>query len=721
MPCIRSVFVKLLFLLSVSITLFAQDTRKVSEPMFPPVCSILRAPLGSSSDGPLLADNVIVQDEESSDETQMIIGAIDRCPKGYAVEFALGSDMQHNAFLINPLTFPAGISLIIDGGVTVYASRNPTNYQIDDPVQNPNRFVCGTVAGPPKPLTGVCQPVLTFLGDPKNKNKAKNGLYGYGVLDGQGQANMLWPPNPTGVIPPPMSWWGLLLVKRDEGGDDADVNENSPIMVSAGGTPNTLANDFTMYKITIRNPPFHTVSWGGDGLTVWGVRVQAPWNESNTDGFDLHGSNGTLYDTIVANGDDDIAFAINNGDTRDITVRHFAAYARDGITVLGDGNGTYSIHDLLMDDILITGSLPSVVTSTNGGVTTGTVNGVDEAALKSSKYNVTGYAQALPNALSYVHGLNVKYQSASIQKDITFRNVCIQDVRTPLNIIEDAAPTSTTEIENVRFENIHVLAPSAQYENYDYGKGTSDGPGTGRYLVNFGGVPGAFHPQFTLSNVVFDDLPADGATPISSIVAKGSRLSTLRNVYPSVFNDLTSTVIDDTPPPSPWPGNKNVSLTLSDNLYGAMTPTSTPKARNRCDSPVPFITGELFASKESPLSASDGTNLSVLTTTAGSSIALNAVVQPIMSQTSYVLPGANNDTKLNVVAIGSPVLTNAVSFYDGSKYVGSAALSANGTLARLRIKNIGPGMHVFTAQYAKDQFYDTLNFGLVVVYASPWK
>jgi hypothetical protein len=453
---------------------------------------------------------------------------------------------------------------------------------------------------------------------------------------------------------------------------------------------------------------------------VWGARVQAPWDESNTDGFDLHGSNTTLYDTIVANGDDDIAFAINNGDTRNITVRHFAAYARDGITVLGDGNGQYSIHNLLMDDILVTGSLPSVVISTNGGVTTGTVNGVDEATLKTSKYNVTGYAQALPNAVSYVHGLNVKYQSASIQKNITFRNVCIQDVRTPLNIEENANPTSTTKIENVRFENIHILAPSAQYQNYDYGKGTADGPGTGRYLVNLGGLPGVFNPQFTLSNVVFDDLPANGGAPISSIVALGSRLSTLRNVYPSVFNDLTSTVINDNPKSSPWPGNNNVSLTLSDNLYGSMTGISTPMPANRCDSPIPFMTGELFASKDSALTAGDGTNLSVLTMRAGGSIALNAVVQPIMSQPTYVLPGANNDTKLNVVAIGSPTLTNAVSFYDGLRYVGSAKLSANGTLATLQIKNISPGMHVYTAQYPKDQFYAALNFGLVVVYASFW-
>ena len=70
------------------------------------------------------------------------------------------------------------------------------------------------------------------------------------------------------------------------------------------------------YKVTIRNPLFHTVRLGGNGVTVWGVRIHAPCNEPHTDGFDLHGSNITLYDTIVANGDDDIAIAVAQTDTK---------------------------------------------------------------------------------------------------------------------------------------------------------------------------------------------------------------------------------------------------------------------------------------------------------------------------------------------------------------------------------------------------------------------
>jgi hypothetical protein len=679
----------LLFLLSVPFTLRAQDMREVHEPKFPPVCATLHAPLESSSSGPAIADSAAVQNAESARETHEITAAINNCADGHAVELALGYDLEHNAFLINPLTFPPRVSLIVDGGVTVYASRNPANYQIRD---SANNATCGTVSTPVN-ITGVCQPLLTFLGDTNDDNLANSGLYGYGVLDGQGQQTMFNSLN--------TSWWGLLLIKRTDNSDGKSYNENSPLMVSAGGTGTTLANDFTVYKITIRNPPFHTVHWGGDGLTVWGVRIQAPWDESNTDGFDLHGSNATLYNTVVANGDDDIAFAVNDADTKNITVKHFAAYARDGITVLGNGNGDYHIHDLLMDDVVITGDLPSVVTSTVDGVTTGTVNGVSEASLENQ--GISGYAQALPNAVSYVHGLNIKYQSDSSQTDITFRNVCIQDVRTPLNIEQDAAPTSATKVDNILFQNVHILAPGPQYQNYDYGKGTSDGPGTGRYVVSFNyDNTVTFTPNFTLSNVVYDDVPHGQGTSIGTTYAITNQITTKKNIYPRALNSL-----DVSDPPD-----------ITGNTYLSKTPVSNPSLANPCDQSLPFITGELYVSKNQLLATGDATNLDVFRTTAGSTLYLQAVVQPIMSQTTYLLPGTSS-TAQNVLAVASPALTNAVRFYDGPVNVGSGTLSANGTLASLEIKKLSPGLHIFTAQYPKDAFYATLNFGQVMVYVSP--
>ena len=52
--------------------------------------------------------------------------------------------------------------------------------------------------------------------------QANSGLYGYCIIDGQGQMPMLFPLNPTGVVP--VTWWGLRLQKHNS---DDDVNEKS--------------------------------------------------------------------------------------------------------------------------------------------------------------------------------------------------------------------------------------------------------------------------------------------------------------------------------------------------------------------------------------------------------------------------------------------------------------------------------------------------------------
>src|ERR1700742_4247857 len=105
MPRKQFIFKALLIAGVVPVSGHAQDKRIVQEPKFPPVCSTLLAPLASSPAGPVLADDRATQDRESSGETQLIDAATQHCTYGHAVELALGTDTQHNAFLVNPLTF----------------------------------------------------------------------------------------------------------------------------------------------------------------------------------------------------------------------------------------------------------------------------------------------------------------------------------------------------------------------------------------------------------------------------------------------------------------------------------------------------------------------------------------------------------------------------------------------------------------------------------------
>jgi hypothetical protein len=200
----------------------AQDARTIAEPTFPTVCAVYRAPLTSDATGPFFADPS-QEDNESLNEAATLQSRLQTCPRGQAVELTLGEDSQHSAFLITPISLPVGVSLIVDGGVTLYASRNPRHYQVPDAPAT-----CGEVSSEGY-VNGVCQPLITFLSDGTGAN---NGLYGYGVIDGQGNNALLVQPKfpsnfpaCTQNKPANCTWWDLIAYKDT---NNKGYNENSP-------------------------------------------------------------------------------------------------------------------------------------------------------------------------------------------------------------------------------------------------------------------------------------------------------------------------------------------------------------------------------------------------------------------------------------------------------------------------------------------------------------
>src|SRR5207244_2883246 len=109
---------KFTILLLAPLALFAQDTRNVSEPVIPAACSTLTAALSTN----------LSEADESKTDTARIQKALDGCAKGKAVE--LKSAEGGNAFLSGPLNLPAGVTLLIDSGVTLMASRDPRLFDI---------------------------------------------------------------------------------------------------------------------------------------------------------------------------------------------------------------------------------------------------------------------------------------------------------------------------------------------------------------------------------------------------------------------------------------------------------------------------------------------------------------------------------------------------------------------------------------------------------------
>jgi polygalacturonase len=106
--------------LLLSVPLSAQDTRRVTKPTIPPVCTILKAHLHATN-------NALAEADETQLDTHSIQDAIDTCGAGKAVELA--HDGERNAFLSAPLELREGVTLLIDQGVTLYASRNPKDFE----------------------------------------------------------------------------------------------------------------------------------------------------------------------------------------------------------------------------------------------------------------------------------------------------------------------------------------------------------------------------------------------------------------------------------------------------------------------------------------------------------------------------------------------------------------------------------------------------------------
>ena len=149
----------------------AQDSRTVTEPVFPPVCSVLTSQMAIVGIGPA---------SETTLDTARIQAALTACPSGQAVE--LSASGSNYAFLSAPLNIPSGVSLIVDGGVSLFASRNLLDYQIG--TVSANQDQCGTQG----PNGNGCRNFISFNNGSTNVG---SGIYGFGVIDGRGYANIL--------------------------------------------------------------------------------------------------------------------------------------------------------------------------------------------------------------------------------------------------------------------------------------------------------------------------------------------------------------------------------------------------------------------------------------------------------------------------------------------------------------------------------------------------
>jgi polygalacturonase len=299
-----------LLALSSSSLLIAQDTRTVTEPKLPPACASLDAQLNTSG-------HSLAAEDENKLDTARIQKGLDTCTKGHGV--VLRTHGAANAFLSGPLELREGITLIVDKGVTLFASRDAAAFET-----SPGS--CGVLSE----TRGGCKPLISA------KHISGAGVMGDGTIDGRGEEQ---------ILGKDLTWWGLAAQAGKTGHQQC-----FRLIVT------DTADNFTLYRITLKNSPnFHVVYNHGDGFTVWGLKIDTPQrNAPNTDGVDPGdgAKNITITHSYIRAGDDNIAIKGGTGGLTNMTVSHNHFYWGHGMSIGSETNGGVSqvrVFDLSLD------------------------------------------------------------------------------------------------------------------------------------------------------------------------------------------------------------------------------------------------------------------------------------------------------------------------------------------------------------------------------------
>jgi len=300
------------------------DSRSVSEPRLPgTVCKTLTAQLTMSN------RTAGSSQESAPPDTSRIQSALNACTQSgsspVAVKLVAGG--SNNAFLSAPLTIPAGVALVVDSNVTLFASRNATNYQISGASSR-----CGTVAS----TSGGCKPFIAVSGANAGIEAVRASSGSQGRIDARGDLTILGTST---------SWFQLASQAHSQG-----LKQNNPRMIQAD-----RSNNFVLYNVDLLNAAnFHVVYQNATGFTAWGVRIKTPATASNTDGIDPSGAvDVTIADSYIMDGDDGIAVKAGSVASRNITIKNNHFYGTHGISI---GSETAAgLTNMLVENNTVTG------------------------------------------------------------------------------------------------------------------------------------------------------------------------------------------------------------------------------------------------------------------------------------------------------------------------------------------------------------------------------
>ena len=452
------------------------------------ICSVVRANLPSSAfASPSTTDPdidsiaaVAANPSNSNPDTARIQAALSSCHAGGVVKLAAAG--QYDAFLAGALRLPSGVTLWVDTGVTLYASRYPADYTASGLVAGDE---CGSASAT---TTGKsCEAFITVAA-----GASGSGVVGLGTIDGRGGSALTGGPK-AGI----MTWWDVALLNKVSG-----FAQNCPVLLdlTQGG------KDFLLFRIALLNSPhFHVKIDSYDGFVAWGVQVLTPSLAysvpsyacstlpsntvaatrpgtcytpdfaKNTDGIDPGGSRNVLIaNSYISDGDDNVAVTASNRTNCITTANGFCSSSN----TLVAHNHFYYGHGM------------SVGSGTQGGVT----------GLLVWDLSIDGEDSS--NGV----GLRIKTsQGAGGEVSATYAKVCIRREKQPIVIDPfNSAPSSTTDFQpnlhDLRYFDIHAVnLPGAKYPSSTNWNDVMNGVSATNLLTSV-----------LLDNVFFDVAPAWG-------------------------------------------------------------------------------------------------------------------------------------------------------------------------------------------------------------------
>jgi polygalacturonase len=500
------------------------DAALPPEPTLPTsaqICQTLPATLTAQTNG-LLPDSADAAN--TAPDTTRIQAALTACTNAASTGLSTNKVVRltsgangANAFLSGPLNLPSGVTLWIDRRVTLFASRDPRQFD-----KTQGTASCGLIT----PSDNGCNALITAA---KTSNSA---VVGDGTIDGRGGSQLVSSvrddPNLLKRIDgSAMSWWDI--------GYEANVvqnkSQNNPRLIQINNGSN-----FTLYRVTLQNAPkFHVVPSGVQGFTAWGVKIYTPTaayeamsnykgvpystvNAKNTDGIDpassgpitsnpgnpgkLTGdaSNMLIAYTSIRTGDDNMAIkggtAAVNGRTYNITVAHSHFYEGHGMSIGSESAG--SDNGVANADVTPVGGVyPSV---SNVNVYDLTIDGAD-------------------------NGLRIKsdWSRGGLVSNIRYSNVCIRtgnQTSNPQALIFSPyySPTKSLglypNLQAIVLDGIRVVnASNYTFQGFNSASPVLLGSGWSAGTVGFPSPPVVNPLLISLNNVVADD------TPLSMTVA----------------------------------------------------------------------------------------------------------------------------------------------------------------------------------------------------------